>query len=157
MAARVVTSPSASLTYTYQWMRDGIAISGATKYKYIPVAADRNKKLTVQLTAAVPGTPGASVVSTPVTIKIGLMKTTRPKISGVASVGRALKANATKWTKGVKKKYQWYRGTSKISGANKVRYTLTQADRGKRITVKVTGTKDGYKSVVRASASKRVR
>lgn len=53
--------------------------------------------------------------------------------------------------------YQWYRDGTKIKGATKSSYTVAKADKGKRITVKVTGKKSGYTSVTKASkATKRV-
>jgi hypothetical protein len=48
--------------------------------------------------------------------------------------------------------YQWYRNGIKIKKATKSTYKLTKADRGKRITVKVTGKKRGYHTHTRTSA-----
>ena len=52
--------------------------------------------------------------------------------------------------------YQWYRNGAKISGATKSTYKLTKSDKGKKITVKVTGKKSGYLTVAKASAAKTV-
>ncbi|MDR1295100.1 MAG: hypothetical protein LBK59_09145 [Bifidobacteriaceae bacterium] len=155
--ARIVTASTAQIAYTYQWLRAGKAIKGATKATYTLVSADRNKRVAVRLTAAAPASPAATVTSASKAIKIGVMKTTRPKITGTVRVGRTLKANASKWTAGAKKKYQWYRGSKKIKGATKAKYVAKAADRGKRLTVKVKGTKAGYKAVSRASASRLIR
>jgi hypothetical protein len=56
----------------------------------------------------------------------------------------------------VKLTYQWYRGSSKIAGATKKTYTLTKADKGKTVKVKVTGKKTGYAAVSKFSATKKV-
>ncbi|MDR0432933.1 MAG: hypothetical protein LBH48_06470 [Bifidobacteriaceae bacterium] len=156
LTARVVTASTAAITYGYQWLRSGKAISGATKAKYKLVAKDRKKRVAVRLTATpAAGGTQASVLAPSKLIKIGVLKTTRPKITGTVRVGRTLKANATKWTAGTKKKYQWYRGSKKIAGATKAKYRVKAADRGRKLTVKVKGTKSGFKAVTRASAASR--
>ncbi|MDF1488876.1 hypothetical protein [Tessaracoccus caeni] len=75
-----------------------------------------------------------------------------PKISGTAKVGKTLTAKPGTWKpSGVKLGYQWYRDGKKISGATKSTYKVSKSDKGKRITVKVTGSKSGYISVTKTS------
>lgn len=79
--------------------------------------------------------------------------TPTPKISGTAKVGKTLKAKAGTWKpSGAKFSYQWYRGSSKISGAKKSTYKLVSADKGKRVKVVVTGSKSGYTTASSTSA-----
>ena len=86
-----------------------------------------------------------------------LSQTPKPTISGTAKVGKKLTAKAGTWKpSGVKLTYQWYRGSSKIAGATKKTYTLTKADKGKTVKVKVTGKKTGYAAVSKFSATKKV-
>lgn len=86
-------------------------------------------------------------------LKKKLTKTPTPVISGTVKVGNTLKAKAGSWgPSGVKVTYQWWRGSKKISGATKSTYTVTSADRGKKIRVKVLGKKSGYASVTKTSA-----
>ena len=49
--------------------------------------------------------------------------------------------------------YQWLRNGVAISGATGSTYKLTATDKGKRITVRVTGTKTGYTTLVKTSAA----
>ena len=49
--------------------------------------------------------------------------------------------------------YQWYRAGAKIAKATKPVYTLKAADKGKKITVKVTGRKSGYITVSKTSVA----
>ena len=65
------------------------------------------------------------------------------KISGTARHGSTLKVSAG-WPSGSKTSYQWYRGTSKISGATKTTYEPTSRDIGKTISVKATVKKTGF-------------
>ncbi len=50
-------------------------------------------------------------------------------------------------------KYQWLRNGATISGATASTYKLVAADRGQKITVKVTGAKSGYQSIAKTSAA----
>jgi hypothetical protein len=98
--------------------------------------------------------PTLSMPGTKWSVKIAktLEKSPKPTISGTAKVGKKLTAKAGTWKpSGVKLKYQWYRGSKKISGATKKTYTLTSADKGKKIKVKVTGSKKGYASKTKSS------
>ncbi|MBK7822101.1 MAG: CAP domain-containing protein [Tessaracoccus sp.] len=75
-----------------------------------------------------------------------------PKISGTAKVGKKLTAKAGAWgPKPVTLTYQWYRNGKKIAKATTSTYTLKAADKGKKITVKVTGKKKGYATASKTS------
>jgi hypothetical protein len=52
--------------------------------------------------------------------------------------------------------YQWYRGAKPIAKAVKSQYKVKKADAGKRISVKVTGAKAGFKTVTKTSANRKV-
>jgi hypothetical protein len=75
-----------------------------------------------------------------------------PKITGKTRVGEMLTATTTGWAPtDVQFSYQWYRSGKKITDATTGTYTLTKSDKGKKITVKVTGAHDGYWSVSKTS------
>ena len=77
-----------------------------------------------------------------------------PKISGSVKVGKKLTADAGAWGPGeVALSYQWYRSGAKIAKATSSTYKLVAADKGKKITVKVTGTKPGYTTVSKTSVA----
>jgi len=62
-------SGTAPLTYTYQWKRNGVALTGATKATYLVAAADRGHGLTCTVTATNPaGTANAQ--SAVITVKL---------------------------------------------------------------------------------------
>lgn len=50
-AANGTWTGAATITYTRQWLRDGVAISGATATTYVVQAADQTHKLSVRVTA----------------------------------------------------------------------------------------------------------
>lgn len=80
-----------------------------------------------------------------------------PTISGTLKVGAKLTAKPGTWKPKATLKYRWYRDGAAIKGATKRTYTLTGADRGHRVKVKVTGSRKGYVSVSKTSkATKKV-
>ena len=84
--------------------------------------------------------------------KSGTKLAAKPTISGATKVGKKLTAKAGSWgPKGVKLTYQWYRAGKTIKKATKSTYTLVKADKGKKITVKVTGKKSGYTTAAKTS------
>ncbi len=58
----------APVTLTYQWLRAGNPIAGATKASYVPGSADANQKLSVKVTGAKAGFTSVSVTSAAVTV-----------------------------------------------------------------------------------------
>lgn len=75
-----------------------------------------------------------------------------PKFSGTTKVDKTLSAKAGTWKPAkVTLKYQWLRNGKPIKGATKAKYKLVRADKGKRISVKVTGSKSGYSALSKTS------
>ncbi|MGC4175055.1 hypothetical protein [Demequina sp.] len=152
-ASKGTWSPTPS-SYSYQWYRDGVAISGATKSTYTVSTASAGKKLTVKVTAKRSGYASQPKTSAAKTVAYGTFKTApTPKISGTAKVGSTLKFTRGTWSPTPSSySYQWYRSGSAISGATGSSYKLTSSDKGKTITVKVTAKKTGYTTTSRTSA-----
>ncbi|GAA3651150.1 excalibur calcium-binding domain-containing protein [Microbacterium marinilacus] len=79
-----------------------------------------------------------------------------PKLSGRSKVGQRITAKPGSWTSGTRLTYQWLRNGKAIGGATKPTYTPVKADAGKKLSVKVTGTKAGYASTSRTSAGRTI-
>ena len=76
-----------------------------------------------------------------------------PKITGTTRVGSRLTAVPGGWQpSGVALKYQWLRNGAAIPRATAKTYELTASDHGKRISVRVTGSKAGLPTVAKTSA-----
>ena len=146
----------APVTLSYQWYRDGAAISGATKSGYTLVNADAGKEIKVAVTGSKTGFASVRLESAPLAsvVRASLESAPQPTVSGTAKIGSTLTATAGEWKPaGVKLSYQWYRGSSAIKGATKTTYKLTDADGGKAITVVVTGSESGFDTTKVASAT----
>jgi hypothetical protein len=77
-------------------------------------------------------------------------------VTGTFKKGKKVKATVTNaQVSGVKYKYQWLRNGKAIKKATKSTYKLTAKDKGKKISVKVTGTLSGYTTkAVKSKATK---
>ncbi len=159
-AAPGTWSPSPS-TLSYRWYRDGKAIAGATGGSYLVAPPARGGVLTVRVTAARDGYVTTTSKPSKATEKVraGTITAVKPKISGAARVKRVLTAVPGGWKPAATTfSYQWYRNGSKITGATKMKYRLTSADKGKKVSVRVTGRATGYTTkVVTSRATAKVR
>jgi len=146
-------SPS-STKLSYQWLRAGVAISGATSSTYTLVAADAGKAISVKVTGTLSGYASVSKTSATVTVPVPTVVGATPTISGTVAIGNTLTAKPGTWSpSGVKLSYQWLRNGVAISGATGSTHVVVAADVGAMLTVKVTGTLTGYATVSLTSAA----
>ncbi|MFE7775359.1 hypothetical protein ACFU5O_15945 [Streptomyces sp. NPDC057445] len=137
----------AATSYGYQWKADGEAIAGATASTYTVPASLLGRKLTVTVTAHRTGHADGTATTATVTAAKGNAPTvTRaPTISGTARAGYTLKAAPGTWTPTPSSyAYQWYADGRAIRGATGSSLKLVSAQRGQKITVKVTARRTGH-------------
>ncbi|MER5934250.1 hypothetical protein [Streptomyces sp. NPDC002054] len=156
VTAVVGTWTPAPTSYAYQWRIDGAAIAGATGSSYVLPASALGKNLTVTVTAHRTGHLSGSSTSGSYKVTKGLApKTTKaPAITGTAKVGHVLTAVPGTWTPApTSYTYQWYANGQAIAGATRTTLKPTAAQRGKRITVKVTAHRTGHESGTATSSA----
>jgi serine protease len=141
--------------YQFQWYRSGIAVAAATAQRYTLAAADLGKAISVRVTVDLTyGWEKQTQSSAPtVAVAAGTLTAPIPTVSGTKKVGYALTAAPGSWTAGTTLKYQWYRSGVAIIGATASKYALGSADLGKTMKVRVTGSKAGYTTLAKDSAS----
>jgi hypothetical protein len=149
------------VTLTYQWLRNGVKISKATKSKYTLVTADGGTDLSVIVTGKKKGYTTVSETSVAKAVPLVAFATAKvPTISGAATQGGTLKAVAGTWKPKATFTYQWFATasgtTTAISGATSSTYILTASEVGKTITVVVTGSKANYKPTPKTSKATKV-
>jgi hypothetical protein len=132
--------------FTYQWMRNGAAITGATASTYQVGATDAGNLLSVSVTASATGYAATTRVSLAQSVPTQRFTTTaRPTISGDPTVGSVLTASTGTWAPTPDYfTYQWRRDALAIPGATAPTYTLGPTDVGEEITVTVAAIKTGY-------------
>ncbi|WP_062529807.1 CAP domain-containing protein [Demequina rhizosphaerae] len=79
--------------------------------------------------------------------------TPRPKIAGKKKVGSVLTAKVGSWSPSPNVSFRWFRDGKRIDGANGRKYTVTKADRGHNIKVKVIAKRSGYLTTAKTSAA----
>jgi hypothetical protein len=143
------------VSLTYQWLRGGVAVSGATGSSYTLLPSDLGAVFTVSVSGAMSGFVSVTRTSaaTSAVTAGSLTLAPVPTVSGVLAVGQVLTVATGVWDDGVVFSYQWLRGGSPIVGATSTNYTLLPADRGFAFSVAVTATKVGYVSTTLASPS----
>jgi hypothetical protein len=140
------TWSEAGTTFAYQWRRGGTDIPGATASTYQAGAADLGMQLSVRVTASKTtfadgiATSAATGAVQPAALSVGA-----PTIKGKARVGKTLTALPGSWgPTPLTLSYQWLRNGAPITGATGTAYKLKKKDKGKKISVRVTGTKPGF-------------
>ena len=127
--------------FSYQWLRDGVFINGATQEIYQNQQADVGKALSVKVSYTDGLGKLKSVTSPSVTIlNVNDTPTGTVLITGAPTQGQTLTAsNTLADTDGLGTiNYQWLSNGSVISGATGNNYLLAQTDVGKAISVKAS-------------------
>ncbi|MFT4187665.1 MAG: S-layer homology domain-containing protein [Aeromicrobium sp.] len=141
---------------SYQWLRNGAVIAGATSATYQIPAGDLSATLSVRVTATRDGyttTQRVSGVIGPVNGKQFTVAPT-PTVSGTAKVGETLTAQPGAWAPTPDGfAYQWLRDSDVIVGATSAAYRPVAADVGHELSVRVTATKSGYEPTSTTSAT----
>lgn len=141
------TSEPAATSVSYQWMRDGAPIVGATGTSYTPSALDRGKPLSVESTSSRDAYEGATSRSAAVQVGAGAFTSVGvPTVTGNAAVGSRLQAAVTSTPASESTQFDWYAGdTLRSSGPST--YEATPADAGLRLTVVARVMRGGYDTV----------
>ena len=142
---------------TYQWSLNGTAIVGARSKSYNIALADFKKNLTVTVTGTGTGGTNKAMTSLPFNVAAGTMVTKEVKITGTFGKGKTLTAPALLWIAGAKISYSWLQDGKPIKKANKSTYKILPKQAGKKISVMVTQTADGYETATVTSKATKVK
>lgn len=142
---------------SYQWRSSGSAISGATGPSYTPGPADVGKVLSVEVTGTAGGLQSVPYVRSTTAVQPGVISAPTVRATGTPYVGRRLTATRGTWApSGISFSYQWLRDGRRIAGATRSTFVIRRVDKRHRISVRITGRKAGYTTVVRTSAGRLV-
>ena len=142
-----------NVAYSYQWLADGTDIAGATAKSYTLTDSEEGK--TIQLKVSFTDDAGNEEELTSNSPATGA-----PSISGTAQVGETLTAGTSDIADddgltNVVYGYQWLADGTDIAGATATTHTLTDADEGAAIKVRVSFTDDAGNEEELSSAATR--
>jgi hypothetical protein len=141
---------------SYQWLRNGSRISGATGTTYTLTLDDFGKSISLQVTGRKPGYSDGVSVSNALdpTAGYGMAATTPPSITGNAAVGSVLTGDKGVWSGSpTSYTYQWLRDDREIEGATGTTYRPVAADVGTMISLRVKAVRNGYQDAVAVSSA----
>ena len=138
------------VSYSYQWQADGSDIAGSTDSTYTLVDADEGKIVSVTVSFADDAGNAESLTSAAteaVKAKPNTPATGQPVISGTAQVGETLSVDTSSIADedgldDATFAHQWAADGADIADATDSAYTLSDADEGKTISVRVSFTDD---------------
>ena len=151
------------MTLKYQWLRDGYIVAGATKTSYTLTTADVGHTMTISVTGSKSGFASRTASSAPTaTVKAkppaeapdppGAVQSSTPTVSGDAKRGRTLTGDPGRWgPSGVALTYEWVRDDGVVVSTGATTYKVRNADLGRQLTFKVTGTKKSLTTVSKTS------
>lgn len=164
----VTTGWTPGATLTFEWLRDGVVIPSARSSAYELTAKDEGAAMSVRVTGTHLGVTTVMAISeVSAAVKAAQGPGDSPGVPAVVHsqtprivvpqaglrVGQEVSVDARGWQRGATLSVQWLRDGTVITGATRAQYRLNAADRGHRISVRVTGSKPGLVSVSRTSAA----
>jgi hypothetical protein len=136
----------AGADYQYQWFLLGREIVGADQPTYTPKSSDVGHYLTVRLSMSKEGYNPAVSMGGPSfhAVVESRLPTPWAEIVGEPRVGQQLGYESGSWQAGVTLAYQWLADGVPIDSATDSTFELTPSELGKKIALRITGSKPPY-------------
>ena len=144
------------VTASYSWLAGTTKIGTGAKLT-VPGSAF-NKELTCVASVSDGGGPANSATSDAVKVLLGAKLTvkTKPTLSGPHRVGTTERVKHGTWSQTATFKYQWLLNGKVIRHATKSSLKLTRADKGKKISCRVTAHATGFANGTATTSSVKV-
>jgi hypothetical protein len=162
--AGTITSPATVVT-GYQWLRNGLPISGATAATYKLSSADNGTTTSVRAVLSAPGyaalpLTASTAVAHPSIVGTGSLTIndttpkTQQKLSRVSTLTFTADGTLDAWVPLAEQvTYKWYVNGVAVAGATKSSFTVPETAVGKKVTVRITVTKPGNVPFTKLSAA----
>lgn len=153
----------ASAAVSYQWSRDGSAVTGAVGPELVVDPTQLGSRFGVRITLSATGYTPRTLAPVDLATEARELFVSGPAAQrGTARVGQVLTGMAPDITEPhplahraggdpARLAWQWLRDGRPIPGATSFRYRLQPADAGRRVSVRITGTAPGYEPVALTS------
>ena len=127
---------------TYQWKVNGTAVSGATSSTFTTTTlAAGSDAITCVMASNLSGVTGSPATSNSISVTVNASVTPSVSITSTSTsicTGQSVTFTATPTNGGAAPTYQWYNGSTAISGATASTYSTTTLTGSPSITVKLT-------------------
>lgn len=132
----------ANITFSYQWLRSGVAITGANSSSYIISANDNQYRLQCLVYGTNSDGTGTGYSNLTQLIVLNPANTVAPLLTGNTTVTSVLSVTSGTWASDtvLSYKYQWQRSGTNISASTATTYTIVNADMGSTLACLVTAT-----------------
>ncbi|MGY2876563.1 hypothetical protein ACVW00_003753 [Marmoricola sp. URHA0025 HA25] len=151
-----VTATPQAATKSYQWLRDGAAVPGATTTTYTLTNDDAGHSIAFQVGATEDGYSDASPVTSEAVGPVdgGQIALPTPVITGTAVVDGTLSATLPDGLNPADATvtWQWLRGATPIGDSTST-YTPGAADVGQVLTVKASATRDHFEATTQSQVT----
>jgi uncharacterized protein YjbI with pentapeptide repeats len=146
----------ANAVLSFQWLRDGVVISGATSRDYRLTGADFGREISVRVTGSATGYTTVERTSVSSVVALGSQPASSVQVSGKFAVGQVLTANVFAGVSGASASFQWLRDGVVIAGATGATYELTADDLNQDVSVRVVLVADGFRDLTATSSAQSV-
>lgn len=131
--AAPLTGDAVLATATFRTLKPGRAVVAASSFEAVTADADST-------TESALGTATVEVAAKPAPVAVQ-----EPRIDGTPRVGAVLTAGRTTWdVPATTTSYEWRRDGTPVGGADGPSYRLSPADVGARLSLRVSGVKEGH-------------
>src|SRR3954454_1101957 len=137
------------LTFSYQWLANGVPIKGATAKSFVPTADQVGDVIRARVTASKAGAHAGTASSAPTdnVAKGVFVSTTEPVVSGTAQVGVQLSGTNPTIKPATSLRYQWLANGHAVAGATTSTFTPTPDQLDAVLNLRVTAIAPGYKTL----------
>lgn len=137
-----------NINFRYKWFRDGIEVSGKQDSTYTLAASDYGKSIKAQVEGIQSGVVISTKFTSEVEVTSGTMRINpRAKLFGRNLVGSQIYVRPADWDPNSTLSVEWLRDGNPIQNATQWNYSTTSDDVGKIISVRITGSRFGYRPI----------
>jgi hypothetical protein len=144
-------TPGTSLAYA--WAANGVPVAGATTSSLALTPSLVGRSVTVTVTGTKSGYRTTTRSSAAVRIAKGVLSSAKPRVTGSAKVGKTLKVKVGRWSPRPSFRFTWYAGNRVVKTTTSPSVKVSKKWAGKKLKVKVTGTRAGYTTTSATSSS----
>ncbi|MDM4764432.1 sialate O-acetylesterase, partial [Galbitalea sp. SE-J8] len=154
LTASVSDSVPSDAVLSYQWLRDGVVIPGASAATYPVTSADYGHSIAVEADGTATGYAPGRAESAHVAVALAWTELALTSLSGTAAYGSTLSVDQGVTPSDAALSYQWTLDGSAIDEAVGTSYTPSLADIGHRVSVRVQATSAGLVSSYSSAPAK---